>query len=326
MSPVTTIPSPSSAMKKNGHERAFFGDIPSKKDAGASFGNNCLKGSYNDFEYRSFSGKGKNWESGFHLPRRGFEHLNDKYNAVKNYGARYYWSEMLTGWLSVDPMMDKYPSISPYAYCALNPAKLVDPDGNCVIDIDDIVITGSNNSNVTIKTDLVDCSVNVNHDFGGKFTLEGEEVLSAALDLAGIFDPIGVCDGANAILQAQNGDFGNAFLSVAGLIPYVGDLAKIGKVGKDYKIIQKAISSCSSSKPVYNFTKAAEKHMADPNRYVPVSILDETIKHPTMTLADPQGTNATMYYSTIERNNKSYNLEVLYDSKTNTIMHFKYSE
>ena len=72
---------------------------------------------------------------------------------------------MLTGWLSVDPMMDKYPSISPYAYCALNPAKLVDPDGNCVIDIDDIVITGSNNSNVTIKTDLVDCSVNVNHDF-----------------------------------------------------------------------------------------------------------------------------------------------------------------
>lgn len=35
----------------------------------------------------------------------------------------------MTGWLSVDPMSDKYPSLSPYAYCANNPVKLVDPDG-----------------------------------------------------------------------------------------------------------------------------------------------------------------------------------------------------
>ena len=32
-------------------------------------------------------------------------------------------------WLSVDPMADKYPNISPYAYCAWNPVRLVDPDG-----------------------------------------------------------------------------------------------------------------------------------------------------------------------------------------------------
>ena len=58
------------------------------------------------------NGKEKDWESGFHY-----------------YGARFYWSEVLTGWLSVDPMADKYPSISPYAYCAWNPVKLIDPDG-----------------------------------------------------------------------------------------------------------------------------------------------------------------------------------------------------
>lgn len=60
----------------------------------------------------SFNGKEKDYESGYHY-----------------YGARYYWSEVLTGWLSVDPMMDKYPSISSYAYCVWNPVKLVDPDG-----------------------------------------------------------------------------------------------------------------------------------------------------------------------------------------------------
>ena len=48
------------------------------------------------------------------------------------FGARYYDSDILTGWLSVDPMADKYPNISPYAYCAWNPVKLVDPDGRMV--------------------------------------------------------------------------------------------------------------------------------------------------------------------------------------------------
>ena len=45
------------------------------------------------------------------------------------FGARYYDADLLTGWLSVDPLADKYPSISPYAYCAWNPVRLVDPDG-----------------------------------------------------------------------------------------------------------------------------------------------------------------------------------------------------
>ena len=45
------------------------------------------------------------------------------------FGARYMDHELMTMWLSVDPMADKYPSISPYAYCAWNPVKLLDPDG-----------------------------------------------------------------------------------------------------------------------------------------------------------------------------------------------------
>ena len=35
----------------------------------------------------------------------------------------------LSIWLSVDPMSDKYPGVSPYTYCANNPVRLVDPDG-----------------------------------------------------------------------------------------------------------------------------------------------------------------------------------------------------
>ena len=36
-------------------------------------------------------------------------------------------------WLSVDPLSDKYPSISPDAYCNWNPLKYVDPDGTKII-------------------------------------------------------------------------------------------------------------------------------------------------------------------------------------------------
>ena len=36
-------------------------------------------------------------------------------------------------WLSPDSLLDKYPNISPYAYCNWNPLKYVDPDGKIVV-------------------------------------------------------------------------------------------------------------------------------------------------------------------------------------------------
>ena len=71
------------------------------------------------FVVSSFTGKERDSETGFSY-----------------FGARFYDSDLMTGWLSVDPMADKYPNISPYAYCAWNPIKLVDPDGRDVWEID----------------------------------------------------------------------------------------------------------------------------------------------------------------------------------------------
>ena len=53
----------------------------------------------------------------------------DSETGFSYFGARYYDSDILTGWLSVDPLADKYPGLSPYNYCAWNPIRLVDPDG-----------------------------------------------------------------------------------------------------------------------------------------------------------------------------------------------------
>ena len=60
----------------------------------------------------------------------------DSETGLSYFGARYYDSDILTSWLSVDPMADKYPSLSPYAYCGWNPVKLVDPNGEDIEIVD----------------------------------------------------------------------------------------------------------------------------------------------------------------------------------------------
>ena len=63
----------------------------------------------------TFSAKEKDSETGFSY-----------------FGSRYYSSD-LSVWLSVDPQASKYPSLSPYVYCADNPIKLVDPNGEEIV-------------------------------------------------------------------------------------------------------------------------------------------------------------------------------------------------
>ena len=45
-----------------------------------------------------------------------------------DYGARQY-NSVVPAWDRVDPLCEKYYSISPYAYCANNPIRFIDPDG-----------------------------------------------------------------------------------------------------------------------------------------------------------------------------------------------------
>ena len=56
----------------------------------------------------------------------------DSETGLSYFGSRYYSSD-LSIWLSVDPMSDKYPSLSPYTYCANNPVRVVDPDGEEIV-------------------------------------------------------------------------------------------------------------------------------------------------------------------------------------------------
>jgi RHS repeat-associated protein len=56
----------------------------------------------------------------------------DEETGYSYFGARYY-DPNISIWLSVDPMADKYPSVSPYMYCAGNPIMFIDPDGRTIV-------------------------------------------------------------------------------------------------------------------------------------------------------------------------------------------------
>ena len=52
----------------------------------------------------------------------------DEETGLYYYGARYY-DPRVSVWLSADPLQEKYPNISSYAYCLNNPVILIDPNG-----------------------------------------------------------------------------------------------------------------------------------------------------------------------------------------------------
>ena len=89
----------------------FFCTFSSKKNILVSRGNSGLKAVWSNSAQCSSTGKEKDSETGYYY-----------------FGARYYNPD-LSLWLSVDPMSDKYPNLSPYNYCAWNPLRLIDPNG-----------------------------------------------------------------------------------------------------------------------------------------------------------------------------------------------------
>ena len=96
----------------------------------------------------------------------------DSETGLSYFGSRYYSSD-LSIWLSVDPMSDKYPSLSPYVYCANNPIRLVDPNG------EDIIFVDENTGKVSILT----------IPFGKDILLcqHGKKIESESLSGSGVF-------------------------------------------------------------------------------------------------------------------------------------------
>ena len=113
-----------------------------------------------------------------------------------------YYDPEIGRWLTPDPL-GFIDGPNKYLYVANNPLNLVDPYG-----------------------------------------LLGERLNSfqTGLDLLGIADPTPVSDSINALIYATRGEWGYAGVSILGIIPYLGDVAKGGKyAGKLSQHIQNSM-------------------------------------------------------------------------------------
>ena len=99
------------------------GDVAARLDlmpSGAALSDSGLDGLPGDAARLRFAGKEDLSE-----PSLGLLPLLD-------FGARLY-DPLTLAWDSPDPLADKYPSLSPYAYCAGDPVNFIDPDGKRII-------------------------------------------------------------------------------------------------------------------------------------------------------------------------------------------------
>nr|WP_306552775.1 RHS repeat-associated core domain-containing protein [Chryseobacterium sp. WG23] len=74
----------------------------------------------------------ENHKNSYNTPYKFNGKEQDDETGYYYYGARYY-NPRVSLWYNVDPLAEKYPSMSPYIYAANNPLMYVDPDGRDIV-------------------------------------------------------------------------------------------------------------------------------------------------------------------------------------------------
>ena len=263
-----------------------------------------------------------------------------------DYGARMY-DAGLGRWFCADPEAESRFVLTPYHYCSNNPLLLVDKDGkwdthyidhynNVILQTDD----GSDDV-VRVPAERMSEFLSVlkasrwdparlnsrgwNDYWKGEFGLADIQFSAEELFALDMFNSKWSRNAAAAYLLKPTLE--NAFKMgfSEGLSQWTNpELVVTGLNAGIVGLQSVAGRMVKGGTEVFKFGSEASKHMSTSARRVPVQILNEVIKN-TKGIPDPRGSKALMYYSTMIKNGKTYNLEILYDKASNSIWHFKYT-
>ena len=115
------------------------------------------------------------------------------------------------------------------------------------------------------------------------------DLAQIGLDIAGIFDPTPISDGANTLISLGRGDWLGAGLSAVSMIPYVGDAAKLGKLGKYAQTVAKAIDAARANPALRQALAPGIQAIGDAIAKLPLDKLPESARKQLTTLKELTG-------------------------------------
>ena len=99
------------------------------------------------------------------------------------------------------------------------------------------------------------------------------DLVQIGLSVAGIFDPTPISDGVDGVISLFRGDWLGAGISAVSMIPYIGDAAKLGKLGKFAETVAKAVDLAKADAAFAAAIKPALDKIGDALAHVPLDAL-----------------------------------------------------
>jgi len=106
------------------------------------------------------------------------------------------------------------------------------------------------------------------------------DLTQMGLDIAGLIDPTPISDGVNGVISLFRGDWLGAGISAVSMIPYIGDLAKAGKLPKVLKSVERAVEIASKDAKFAERLRPVLRKIKEGLDAVPFEKLPDSIRKP----------------------------------------------
>lgn len=106
------------------------------------------------------------------------------------------------------------------------------------------------------------------------------DLTQVGLSVVGIFDPTGIADGMDALISLKRGDYWGSGISALGMIPYIGDVAKIGKLPKLLETIGKVVKMAKTDAKFAKIVEPLLKGLKNALDRLPIHKLPNWAKEP----------------------------------------------